>query len=136
MRISDWSSDVCSSDLPLFDKGRTLFNLDRAGPAGRKSGRLIVVEGYMDVIALHEAGVIEAVAPLGTALTENHLALLLRVVDTPLLCFDGDAAGQRAALREALRALPLLKTGISPAFLHLPPGQGPAERGNGRRAGW
>src|SRR3546814_9272799 len=102
MRISDWSSDVCSSDLrdtrgrviafggrilgdgepkylnspdtPLFDKGRTLFNLDRAGPAGRKSGRLIVVEGYMDVIALHEAGVIEAVAPLGTALTENQLA--------------------------------------------------------------
>src|SRR3546814_15297844 len=63
-----------SPDTPLFDKGRTLFNLDRAGPAGRKSGRLIVVEGYMDVIALHEAGVIEAVAPLGTALTENQLA--------------------------------------------------------------
>src|SRR3546814_9767758 len=63
-----------SPDTPLFDKGRTLFNLDRAGPAGRNSGRLIVVEGYMDVIALHEAGVIEAGAPLGTALTENQLA--------------------------------------------------------------
>ena len=114
-----------SPDTPLFDKGRTLFNLDRAGPAGRKSGRLIVVEGYMDVIALHEAGVIEAVAPLGTALTENQLALLWRVVDTPLLCFDGDAAGQRAALRAALRALPLLKPGKSLAFITLPPGQDP-----------
>src|SRR3546814_3595752 len=105
-----------SPDAPLFDKGRTLFNLDRSGPAGRKSGRLIVVEVYMDVIALHEAGVIEAVAPLGTALTENQLSLLWRVVDTPLLCFDGDAAGQRAALRAALRALPLLKPGKSLAF--------------------
>src|SRR3546814_16831329 len=79
----------------------------------------------MDVIALHEAGVIEAVAPLGTALTENQLALLWRVVDTPVLCFDGDAAGQRAPLRAALRALPLLKPGQSPDFLTLPNGQDP-----------
>src|SRR3546814_17185947 len=87
-----------SPDTPLFDKGRTLFNLDRAGPAGRKSGRLIVVEGYMDVIALHEAGVIEAVAPLGTALTENQLALLWRVVDTPL-DRQSVVSGRRVAVR-------------------------------------
>ncbi len=125
-----------SPDTPLFDKGRTLFNLDRAGPAARKSGRLIVVEGYMDVIALHDAGIMEAVAPLGTALTENQLALLWRVVDTPLLCFDGDAAGQRAALRAALRALPLLKPGKSLDFLTLPPGQDPDDlvRGDGAAA--
>lgn len=114
-----------SPDTPLFDKGRTLYNLDQAGPAARKSGRLFVVEGYMDVIALHQAGIAEAVAPLGTALTENQLALLWRVVDTPLLCFDGDAAGQRAALRAALRALPLLKPGKSLNFLTLPQGQDP-----------
>lgn len=114
-----------SPDTPLFDKGRTLFNLDKAGPAARKSGRLIVVEGYMDVIALHQAGIVDAVAPLGTALTENQLALLWRVVDTPMLCFDGDAAGQRAALRAALRALPLLKPGKSLSFLTLPIGQDP-----------
>src|SRR3546814_15067492 len=74
---------------------------------------------------MHEAGVIEAFAPLGTALTWTQLALLGRVVDTPLLCFDGDAAGQRAALRAALRALPLLKPGKSLAFITLPPGQDP-----------
>ncbi|MBA3055770.1 MAG: DNA primase, partial [Sphingomonadales bacterium] len=82
-----------SPDTPLFDKGRTLYNLHRAGPAARQSGRMIVVEGYMDVIALAAAGFPEAVAPLGTALTEQQLALLWRVVETPILCFDGDAAG-------------------------------------------
>ncbi|MBV8972168.1 MAG: DNA primase [Sphingomonadaceae bacterium] len=114
-----------SPDTPLFDKGRTLYNLDRAGPAARKSQRLIVVEGYMDVIALAQAGIADAVAPLGTALTEAQLALLWRYAPEPILCFDGDAAGQRAALRAALRALPLLEPGKSLRFATLPVGQDP-----------
>ncbi|HEU4821445.1 MAG TPA: DNA primase, partial [Qipengyuania sp.] len=88
-----------SPDTPLFDKGRTLYNLHRAAPAARKSGRIVVVEGYMDVIALAQAGIAEAVAPMGTALTEHQLELLWRQVERPILCFDGDAAGQRAGLK-------------------------------------
>jgi len=114
-----------SPDTPLFDKGRTLYNLHRAGPAARQSGRMIVVEGYMDVIALAAAGFAEAVAPLGTALTETQLALLWRVVECPVLCFDGDAAGQRAAMRAIGRALPLLKPGHSLRIARLPPGLDP-----------
>ena len=114
-----------SPDTPLFDKGRTLYNFDKAGPAARKSGRLIVAEGYMDVIALAQAGFVEAVAPLGTALTEAQLGLLWRVVPEPVLCFDGDTAGQRAGLRAALRALPLLEPGRSLRLATLPPGQDP-----------
>ena len=87
-----------SPDTPLFDKGRTLFNLDKAAGPARKAGRVIVVEGYMDVIALAQAGIAEAVAPLGTALTEGQMERLWRMVDVPVLCFDGDAAGQKAAL--------------------------------------
>ncbi len=114
-----------SADGPLFDKGRLLYNLDQAGPVARKSGRLIVVEGYMDVIGLTQAGLTEAVAPLGTAMTEQQLALAWRLVDVPTLCFDGDAAGQRAATRAALRALPLLKPGKSLRIATLPQGQDP-----------
>ena len=114
-----------SPDTPLFDKGRTLYNLHRAGPAARQSGRLIVVEGYMDVIALAAAGFTEAVAPLGTALPEHQLALLGRVVETPILCFDGDAAGQRAALRAIGRALPVLKPAHSLRIARLPAGLDP-----------
>ena len=114
-----------SADGPLFDKGRLLYNLDQAGPAARKSNRLIVVEGYMDVIGLAQAGIIEAVAPLGTAMTETQLALAWRLVDVPVLCFDGDGAGQRAATRAAMRALPLLKPGKSLSIATLPPGQDP-----------
>jgi len=109
-----------SPDTPLFDKGRTLYNLHRAGPAARQSGRMIVVEGYMDVIALAAAGFAEAVAPLGTALTEHQLALLWRVVESPVLCFDGDAAGQRAAMRAITRALPMLKPAHSLRIAVLP----------------
>ena len=109
-----------SPDTPLFDKGRTLYNLHRAGPAARQSGRMIVVEGYMDVIALAAAGFAEAVAPLGTALTEHQLALLWRVVECPVLCFDGDAAGQRAAMRAIARALPMLKPAHSLRIAVLP----------------
>jgi DNA primase len=114
-----------SPDTPLFDKGRTLYNLDKAAPASRKSGRVLVVEGYMDVIALAQAGFGEAVAPLGTALTEAQLERLWRMVDVPLLCFDGDGAGQKASLRAAHRALPLLAPGRSLAFVTLPQGQDP-----------
>ncbi len=114
-----------SPDTPLFDKGRTLYNLDRAAPAARKAGRVFVVEGYMDVIALAQAGVAEAVAPLGTALTEHQLERLWRMVDVPILCFDGDNAGQKAAIRAAHRALPMLAPGCSLAFVTLPDGQDP-----------
>ena len=114
-----------SPDTPLFDKGRTLYNLPRAGPASRQSGRMIVVEGYMDVIALAAAGFEEAVAPLGTALTERQIELLWRMVETPILCFDGDAAGQRAAMRAIERALPLLRPAHSLAIVRLPAGLDP-----------
>ena len=114
-----------SPDTPLFDKGRTLYNLDRASAAARKAGRVIVVEGYMDVIALAQAGIGEAVAPLGTALTEAQLERLWRMADVPILCFDGDVAGQKAALRAAHRALPMLAPGRSLSFATLPAGQDP-----------
>ena len=114
-----------SPDTPLFDKGRTLYNIDRASPASRQSGRVIVVEGYMDVIALAQAGFAEAVAPLGTALTEHQIERLWKIVDVPILCFDGDAAGQKAAMRAATRALPLLRPGMSLAFATLPAGKDP-----------
>jgi DNA primase len=114
-----------SPETPLFDKGRTLYNLDRALPAARKSGRIVAVEGYMDVIALAQAGFAEAVAPLGTALTEHQLERLWRIADVPVLCFDGDAAGQKAAIRAAHRALPMLAPGRSLSFVTLPDGLDP-----------
>lgn len=125
-----------SPDTPLFDKGRTLYNIDRASPASRHSGRVIVVEGYMDVIALAQAGFEEAVAPLGTALTEHQIERLWKMADVPILCFDGDAAGQKAAMRAATRALPLLRPGMSLAFATLPGGQDPDDliRAEGRGA--
>jgi DNA primase len=114
-----------SPDTPLFDKGRTLYNLDKASPASRGTGRVIVVEGYMDVIALAQAGFGEAVAPLGTALTEQQIMMLWRMVPKPLLCFDGDNAGQKAAFRAAQRALGGLKPGHSLDFVTMPDGQDP-----------
>jgi DNA primase len=114
-----------SPDTPLFDKGRTLFNLHRAGPASRNSGRIVVVEGQMDVIALAAAGIDEGVAPMGTALTERQLEMLWRLVATPILCFDGDAAGQRAAMRAVTRALPLLRPAHSLGIVRLPAGMDP-----------
>ena len=114
-----------SPETPLFDKGRQLYNLDRAAPASRQAGRILVVEGYMDVIALDQAGIAEAVAPLGTALTEGQLQLLWRLSSEPILCFDGDAAGQKAAIRAAQRALPMLGPERSLRFVELPSGQDP-----------
>jgi len=114
-----------SPDTPLFDKGRTLYNIDHASKAARGAGRVIVVEGYLDVIALAGAGIDEVVAPLGTALTEAHLARCWRLADEPVLCFDGDNAGRKAAVRAALRALPLLEPGKSLRFAALPAGMDP-----------
>lgn len=125
-----------SPDTPLFDKGRTLFNIDRAGAAARKAGRVIAVEGYMDVIALAKAGLDEAVAPLGTALTEMQLERLWRMAETPILCFDGDKAGQKAAVRAAHRALPMVVPGRTLRFALLPGGQDPDDlvKAGGARA--
>jgi len=125
-----------SPDTPLFDKGRTLYNIDRAGPASRTAKRLIVVEGYMDVIALDRAGIAEAVAPNGTAVTEAQLERMWRLDPAPILCFDGDSAGRKAAIRAALRALPLIQPDKTLRFVELPPGQDPDDLVNsgGREA--
>ncbi|WP_164114467.1 DNA primase [Sphingorhabdus sp. Alg239-R122] len=114
-----------SPDTPLFDKGRTLYNLDKASPASRQTGRILVVEGYMDAIALSQAGFEDVVAPLGTALTEFQIEKLWKMAETPILCFDGDAAGQKAAMRAARRALPMLRAGHSLKIVSLPDGMDP-----------
>jgi DNA primase len=114
-----------SPDPPLFDKGRTLYNIDRASPASRSARRLIVVEGYMDVIALDRAGISEVVAPNGTAVTEAQLERMWRLDPSPILCFDGDSAGKKAAIRAALRALPFLAPERTLRFVELPAGQDP-----------
>jgi DNA primase len=123
-----------SPDTPLFDKGRTLFNIDKAAAASRQANRAILVEGQMDAIALDQAGIGETVAPLGTAFTEMQLELLWRLSPCPLVCFDGDPAGQKAAIRAALRALPHVGPGRSLAFVTLPAGQDPDDliRAKGR----
>jgi DNA primase len=125
-----------SPDTPIFDKGRTLYNLHRAVPAARTAKRLLVVEGYMDVIGLASAGVAEVVAPNGTALTAAQIDALWRVCETPILCFDGDKAGRAAAARAATRALPLLKPDHSLAFVTPPEGKDPDDvaRAGGREA--
>jgi len=119
-----------SPDSALFEKGRVLYGWSSARAAAirdREAGGpgAIVTEGYMDVIALHRAGFPTAVAPLGTALTELQLQELWRLTAEPVLCFDGDAAGQRAAARAMRRALPLLRPGLSLLFATLPPGDDP-----------
>jgi DNA primase len=114
-----------SPETPLFHKGGVLFNAHNArGPAHDKN-QIIVVEGYMDVIALSEAGFPQTVAPLGTALTEDQLKLLWRMAPEPTLCFDGDAAGRRAAFRAVETALPHLQPGHSIQFAFLPDGLDP-----------
>ena len=125
-----------SPDTPLFDKGRTLFNLDLAGPASRAAKRILIVEGQMDVIALDQAGIGEVVAPLGTALTEHQLERLWRLEPAPICCFDGDSAGQKAAIRAALRALPQLGPERTLRFVTMPAGQDPDDliKAGGRAA--
>ncbi|MGX9147182.1 DNA primase [Mesorhizobium sp. 128a] len=114
-----------SPDTELFHKGNVLYNFARARKALAKGGTVIAVEGYMDVIALAQAGFENAVAPLGTALTENQLELLWRMAPEPVLCFDGDQAGLKAAWRAADMALPYVQSGRSVHFALLPEGKDP-----------
>jgi DNA primase len=125
-----------SPETPLFHKGDNLYNLATARQAAHDGAPLVVVEGYVDVIAMVGAGYPASVAPLGTALTESQLALLWKMADEPILCFDGDRAGQKAAYRAAELALPLLAPGKSLRFALLPEGQDPDDlaRSGGRGA--
>jgi DNA primase len=116
---------INSPETDLFRKGLTLYNECNAADTKDKPSTVIVGEGYMDVIALHRAGFPRSVAPLGTALTNEQIALLWRLAPEPLLCFDGDVAGGNAAFRAAMRTLPLLKAGHSLSFVFLPSGHDP-----------
>jgi DNA primase len=125
-----------SPETPLFHKGATLYNIANARKAAHDGAKVIAVEGYIDVIAMVTAGFEATVAPLGTALTVDQLALMWRLADEPILCFDGDDAGRRAAFRAVDLALPLLKPGKSIKFATLPDGQDPDDlaRSGGREA--
>jgi len=125
-----------SPETPLFHKGATLYNIATARQAAHDGAQIIVVEGYVDVIAMVTAGFAATVAPLGTALTEDQLALLWKMADEPVLCFDGDKAGLRAAYRAVELAMPRLKPGKSLKFALLPEGQDPDDlvRSAGREA--
>jgi DNA primase len=125
-----------SPETPLFHKGGTLYNLAAARAAAHKGAPVIAVEGYVDVIAMVQAGYEASVAPLGTALTVDQLLLLWKSAQEPMLCFDGDAAGRRAAYRAIDLALPLLQPGKSLKFASLPQGHDPDDllRAAGREA--
>jgi DNA primase len=125
MDPSDNAKYLNSPETLLFDKGRSLFNHGPAREAAGKGHPLIVAEGYMDVIALSEAGFPAVVAPLGTAITEDQLRLLWRVAPEPIIALDGDTAGLRAAMRAIDVALPLLEAGQSLRFALMPEGQDP-----------
>jgi DNA primase len=114
-----------SPETPLFHKGAVLFNAHNARVPAHDKSRVVVVEGYMDVIAMALAGFPETVAPLGTALTEDQIRLLWRMAPEPVLCFDGDAAGRKAAFRAVETVLPHLKPGLSLQFAFLPNGLDP-----------
>lgn len=122
-------------ETELFDKGRSLYNQGPARAAAGKGQPLIVAEGYMDVIALAEAGFGASVAPLGTAVTENQLALLWRISSEPIIALDGDKAGIRAAMRLIDLALPLLEAGQSLRFAIMPEGQDPDDLIKAKGAG-
>ncbi len=134
-RVIAFGGRALASDVPakylnspetgLFHKGSVLYNFARARKAKGKEGTLIAVEGYMDVIALAQAGIRNVVAPLGTALTESQLDLLWRAAGEPVLCFDGDAAGQKAAWRAADLVLPALQPARTARFALLPDGKDP-----------
>lgn len=114
-----------SPETALFHKRAMLYNAHGARAAAHEKGGVIAVEGYMDVIALAQAGIVNAVAPLGTALTVEQIQLLWRLADEPVLCFDGDAAGLKAAYRAVDEALALLTPGKSLSFALLPEGMDP-----------
>ena len=125
-----------SPETPLFHKGATLYNISAARQAAHDGAPIVVVEGYVDVIAMVSAGFAATVAPLGTALTEDQLGLLWKMADEPLLCFDGDSAGLRAAYRAVDLAMPRLAPGKSLKFALLPQDQDPDDlfRSGGREA--
>lgn len=125
-----------SPETPLFHKGATLYNIATARAAAHQGATVVVVEGYVDVIAMVEAGFPAAVAPLGTALTEDQLSLLWKMAEEPVLCFDGDGAGRRAAYRVIDMALAGVTAGRSLRFAALPQGQDPDDlaRSGGREA--
>jgi DNA primase len=125
-----------SPETSLFHKGATLYNLPAARAAAHKGASLVAVEGYIDTIAMVSAGYEATVAPLGTALTAEQLLLLWKMADEPILCFDGDQAGRRAAYRAAELGLPLIAAGKSLKFALLPDGQDPDDllRAAGRQA--
>src|SRR6202167_1336603 len=125
-----------SPETPLFHKGATLYNIAAARKAAHEGAPVVAVEGYVDVIAMVTAGFEATVAPLGTALTVDQLVLMWRMADEPILCFDGDDAGRRAAFRELDIALPLIKPGKSLKLAALPDGQDPDDlvRSGGREA--
>ncbi len=114
-----------SPETPLFSKGRELYGLFQARGAIRDMGRVVVVEGYMDVVALAQHGIGYAVATLGTATTPIHAQKLFRLADSVVFCFDGDAAGRRAAWRALENTLPVLADGKDASFLFLPEGEDP-----------
>jgi DNA primase len=125
-----------SPETPVFEKGRELYGLYQARRAIRDAGRVLVVEGYMDVVALAQSGIEYAVATLGTATTPLHVQKLLRQADEIVYCFDGDAAGRRAAWRALEMSLSQLADGKEVRFLFLPDGEDPDTyvRKNGRSA--
>lgn len=141
-RRSDTPKFVNSPDSPIFDKGRTLFNLHRAAPLARPGAenRLIVVEGYFDVVSMARGGFGACVAPMGTALTEEQLVRCWRLHHRPVLLFDGDSAGQKAAVRACRTAMPGIGPGRELAIALLPEGKDPDDllrldaSGMGRRA--
>ncbi len=125
-----------SPETPLFDKGRSLYNTGPARSAAARAGTVVVCEGYMDVIALAEAGIEHTVAPLGTAITETQLQLLWRLAPEPVVALDGDKAGQAAAQRLIDLALPLIEPGRALRFALMPAGQDPDDvvRAGGAKA--
>src|SRR6187401_854211 len=114
-----------SPETPLFEKGRELYGLYQARRSIRDANQVLVVEGYMDVVALAQHGVENAVATLGTATTPMHLGKLLRLADNVVFSFDGDNAGRKAAWRALEVALPVLSDGKAVSFLFLPPEDDP-----------
>ena len=128
-RVMDGSQPkyLNSPETPVFNKRRVLYNLNYAREKGFETKRLIICEGYMDVIAMDKYGIGYAVAPLGTALTEDQIQEAWKVVNEPVCCFDGDGAGIKAAVRSVDRVLPILKPGYSLQYAFLPDNQDPDE---------
>ncbi|MBC8494205.1 MAG: DNA primase [Candidatus Thioglobus sp.] len=114
-----------SAESAIFSKSRELYGLHHARKYSRSIDYLLVVEGYMDVVALHQAGVTKVVATLGTATTQEHLKILMRTTNVVVFCFDGDEAGRSAAWKALKVALPMVKAGITFKFLFLPDGEDP-----------